>query len=49
MMQMLGCFAEFERAMVRERTRAGLKVAREQGRRRRAASEADAAATNRNT
>ena len=32
MMQMLGCFAEFERAMVRERTRAGLKVAREQGR-----------------
>lgn len=33
MMQMLGCFAEFERAMVRERTRAGLKAAREQGRR----------------
>jgi DNA invertase Pin-like site-specific DNA recombinase len=32
MMQMLGCFAEFERAMVRERTRAGLKMAREQGR-----------------
>jgi len=32
MMQMLGCFAEFERAMVRERTRAGLKTAREQGR-----------------
>ena len=32
MMQMLGSFAEFERAMVRERTRAGLKVAREQGR-----------------
>jgi len=31
-MQMLGCFAEFERAMVRERTRAGLKAAREQGR-----------------
>src|ERR1700752_186471 len=24
-MQILGCFAEFERAMVRERTRAGLK------------------------
>jgi DNA invertase Pin-like site-specific DNA recombinase len=33
MMQMLGSFAEFERAMVRERTRAGLKAAREQGRR----------------
>jgi DNA invertase Pin-like site-specific DNA recombinase len=32
MMQMLGCFAEFERAMVRERTRAGLRTAREQGR-----------------
>jgi DNA invertase Pin-like site-specific DNA recombinase len=32
MMQMLGCFAEFERAMVRERTRAGLMAAREQGR-----------------
>jgi DNA invertase Pin-like site-specific DNA recombinase len=32
MMQMLGCFAEYERAMVRERTRAGLKTAREQGR-----------------
>jgi DNA invertase Pin-like site-specific DNA recombinase len=32
MMQMLGCFAEFERAMVRERTRAGLKIARERGR-----------------
>jgi len=32
MMQMLGAFAEFERAMVRERTRAGLKAAREQGR-----------------
>ncbi len=31
MMQMLGSF-EFERAMVRERTRAGLKAAREQGR-----------------
>ncbi len=32
MMQMLGCFAEFERAMVRERTRAGLTAARAQGR-----------------
>jgi DNA invertase Pin-like site-specific DNA recombinase len=32
MMQMLGSFAEFERAMVRERTRVGLKAAREQGR-----------------
>ena len=33
LMQMLGSFAEFERAMIRERTRAGLAVAREQGRR----------------
>ena len=32
MMQMLGSFAEFERAMVRERTRAGLKAARDHGR-----------------
>ena len=32
MMQMLGAFAEFERAMIRERTRAGLAVARAQGR-----------------
>jgi DNA invertase Pin-like site-specific DNA recombinase len=32
MMQMLGSFAEFERAMVRERTHAGLKAARAQGR-----------------
>lgn len=32
MMQMLGSFAEFKRAMVRERTRAGLKAAREQDR-----------------
>jgi DNA invertase Pin-like site-specific DNA recombinase len=32
MMQMLGCFAEFERAMVRERTRAGLTAARARGR-----------------
>lgn len=32
MMQMLGCFAEFERAMVHERTRAGLQTARAQGR-----------------
>jgi DNA invertase Pin-like site-specific DNA recombinase len=31
LMQMLGSFAEFERAMVRERTRAGLAVARERG------------------
>jgi DNA invertase Pin-like site-specific DNA recombinase len=28
MMQMLGSFAEFERAMVRERTRAGAEIAR---------------------
>src|ERR671912_1170430 len=32
MMQMLGAFAEFERAMIRERTRAGLTAARERGR-----------------
>ena len=32
MMQMLGAFAEFERAMVRERTQAGLRSARDQGR-----------------
>lgn len=32
MMQMLGAFAEFERQMIRERTRAGLAAAREQGR-----------------
>jgi len=32
MMQMVGSFAEFEREMLRERTRAGLKAAREQGR-----------------
>jgi DNA invertase Pin-like site-specific DNA recombinase len=32
MMQMLGAFAEFERAMVRERTQAGLRSARVQGR-----------------
>jgi DNA invertase Pin-like site-specific DNA recombinase len=32
MMQMIGAFAEFERAMVRERTKAGLESARKQGR-----------------
>jgi DNA invertase Pin-like site-specific DNA recombinase len=32
LMQMLGSFAEFERAMIRERTRAGLEAAREEGR-----------------
>lgn len=32
MMQMLGAFAEFERAMIRERTTAGLARARAQGR-----------------
>ena len=32
MMQMVGAFAEFERAMIRERTRAGLDAAREEGR-----------------
>ena len=32
LLQMLGAFAEFERSMVRERTRMGLQVARERGR-----------------
>jgi len=32
MMQMVGSFAEFERAMIRERTSAGLAVARAEGR-----------------
>jgi DNA invertase Pin-like site-specific DNA recombinase len=32
MMQMVGAFAEFERAMLRERTRVGLIAAREEGR-----------------
>ncbi len=32
MMQMVGAFAEFERAMLRERTRAGLETARQEGR-----------------
>lgn len=32
MMQMIGCFAEFERAMIRERTSAGLAQARAEGR-----------------
>jgi len=32
MMQMVGSFAEFEREMIRERTRAGLEAARAEGR-----------------
>jgi DNA invertase Pin-like site-specific DNA recombinase len=32
MMQMVGSFAEFERSMIRERTRAGLAAARAEGR-----------------
>ncbi len=32
MMQMIGSFAEFERAMLRERTRTGLEAARKEGR-----------------
>lgn len=32
MMQMVGAFAEFERAMLRERTQAGLQTARREGR-----------------
>ena len=31
-MQMVGAFAEFERAMLRERTQAGVDAARQQGR-----------------
>jgi DNA invertase Pin-like site-specific DNA recombinase len=32
MLQMIGAFAEFERSMIRERTRMGLQAARERGR-----------------
>jgi DNA invertase Pin-like site-specific DNA recombinase len=32
MMQMVGAFAEFERAILRERTKSGLDAARKQGR-----------------
>jgi DNA invertase Pin-like site-specific DNA recombinase len=32
MMQMVGAFAEFERAMLRERTKVGLEAARREGR-----------------
>ena len=32
MVQMVGAFAEFERAMLRERTQAGLETARQEGR-----------------
>ena len=32
LMQMVGSFAEFERAMIRERTQAGLAIARAEGR-----------------
>jgi DNA invertase Pin-like site-specific DNA recombinase len=32
MMQMVGAFAEFERAMLRERTKAGMDAARREGR-----------------
>ena len=32
MMQMVGSFAEFERAMIRERTSAGIAAARAEGR-----------------
>ena len=32
MMQMVGAFAEFERAMLKERTKAGLDAARKEGR-----------------
>ena len=44
MMQMLGAFAEFERAMLRERTKAGLESARRQRAHRRPPSEAQATA-----
>jgi DNA invertase Pin-like site-specific DNA recombinase len=40
MMQMVGSFAEFERAMIRERTSAGLAAARAKGRVGRPAREA---------
>ena len=33
MMRMIGVFAEFERDLIRERTRAGLEQARKEGRR----------------
>jgi DNA invertase Pin-like site-specific DNA recombinase len=32
MMQMIGSFAEFERSMIQERTKAGLESAKQQGR-----------------
>ncbi len=32
MMQMVGAFAEFEREVIRERTKAGLEAARKEGR-----------------
>lgn len=32
MMQMIGSFAEFERALLRERTKSGLAAARQDGR-----------------
>jgi DNA invertase Pin-like site-specific DNA recombinase len=32
MMQMVGAFAEFERAVLKERTQAGLDAARKEGR-----------------
>src|SRR3954468_10351090 len=44
LMQMLGSFAEFERAMVRERTRAGLKGSRGAGPEGRTAAQAHAGA-----
>ena len=40
MMQMVGAFAEFERAMLKERTKAGLDAARKEGPDRRPAAEA---------
>ncbi len=49
MMQMVGAFAEFERAMLRERTKAGLDAARQEGRNRRTPPEALAATTGRNS
>jgi hypothetical protein len=45
MMQMLGAFAEYEREMVKERTQAGLKAARAQGRPWRATAEVHSGAT----
>jgi DNA invertase Pin-like site-specific DNA recombinase len=45
MMQMVGAFAEFERAILRERTKAGLDAARKRGVHRRTSSQAQTSST----